>query len=90
MKIRHIAIGTMNENWHVQWKSKHRIFRLGCFKGLTAGWKSWEWRVNFNTWRRIGWIITRFIWITREMRGDQYRLFCVAFGWRFRAEGRWK
>ena len=90
MRLRHIAKKTNNENWHIEWRSKVRIFRLGFFKALTAGWWSWKWRVDFNTWQRIGWIITRFVWITKEMCGDQYRLFCFAFGWRFRYKGRWK
>ncbi len=90
MKFRHIEKGKWDENYHIEWKSKHRIFRLGIFMGLTARWKSWGYRMNFNTWQRIGWIITRFVWITREMRGDQYKLFCFAFGWIFRHKGRWK
>jgi len=92
MKFRHVARRTKNENWHIQWKSKHRIFRLGFFKVPTAGWRSWGgwWRRNFNTWERMGWIITRFVWITVEMRGNQYRLLCFAFGWIFRYKGRWK
>ena len=86
MNVGHIAKGTRNENWHLEWKSKHRIFRLGFFKGLTAGWESWGWRMNFNTLEKIGWILTRFVYTTKEIRGNQYRLFCFAFGWIYRTE----
>ena len=90
MRFRHMAKKTSNENWHIEWRSKDRIFRLGFFKMVTAGWPTWCLRIPFNVWERMGWIISRFAWITREIRGNQYRLFCFAFGWRFRVEGRWK
>ena len=50
MEFRHIAKGTKNENWHVEWKSKDKIFRVGVFKVFTAGWEDWKFRRNYSTW----------------------------------------
>ena len=54
MKIQHRAKGTRNENWHIEWKSKSKIFRLGFFKVITAGFPSWHLRIPFNVWERMG------------------------------------
>lgn len=87
MKIGHVGKKTTNENWHVEWKSKNKIFRLGIFKKFTADWESWKERIPHDTWQRIMWITSRFVWIIKEIQGTQYRLFCFAFGWRYQLKG---
>ena len=81
MNTKHAEKGKYNENWHIEWKSKHRIFRVGIFKAFTAGWASWKERIPYDTWQRIKWIIFRFVWITKKTKGMEFRFLCFAFGW---------